>query len=32
MCNKESDIEDLKEAVKDANKAIEMRPNDKFYK
>lgn len=32
MYNKESDMDDLKQAVDDANKAIEKRPNDKFYK
>ena len=32
MYNKESSMDDLKEAVNDSNKALEKRPNDKFYK
>lgn len=32
MINRKSDMRDLKQAVDDANKAIERRPKDKFYK
>jgi tetratricopeptide (TPR) repeat protein len=32
MYNKESTMDDFKEAVDDSNKALEKRPNDKFYK
>ena len=32
MYNKESTMDDFKQAVEDANKALEKRPNDKFYK
>lgn len=32
MYNKDSDMEDLKQAVNDVNRAIEKRPKDKFYK
>lgn len=32
MYNKESSMDDLKDAVKDANVALERRPNDRFYK
>lgn len=31
MYNKESDMEDLKQAVTDVNKALDKRPKDKFY-
>lgn len=31
MYNKESTMEELKQAVNDANKALEKRPKDKFY-
>jgi len=32
MYNKESNMADYKLAVEDVNKALERRPNDKFYK
>ena len=31
MHNKDSDMSDLKQAVTDANKALDKRPKDKFY-
>ncbi len=31
MYNKESNIEDFKQAVEDANKALERRPKDKIF-